>query len=84
MPNLGSIAERMVVRTTLPGGFRDRLAATILATILNFTVIATYAPAAYQCTRSVWFVPVLFSCFAFGMFVVLSHMWVITLQSWKH
>jgi hypothetical protein len=59
MPNLGSIAERMVVRTT-------------------------YAPAAYQCTRSVWFVPVLFSCFAFGMFVVLSHMWVITLQSWKH
>jgi hypothetical protein len=83
MQNLGSVAEWMVLRSTPPGGFRGRLAATVLATILDFIVIAVNGPSAYQCAPISWDVPVVFSILTLGLFTALGHMWLLTVKSWN-
>ncbi len=83
MPNLGSVAEWMgAVRNPLPEEFRDRLALTLLATVLDFGVIGMAGPVAFQCASISLGVPVAFSILAVGLFAVLGYMWFLTVKSW--
>jgi hypothetical protein len=83
MPNFASVAEWIAFRPTPPGGFRGRLAATVLATILDFTVIAMVGPAVVQCASISWLVPFVFSILVLALFSVLGHMWLLTLKGWN-
>jgi len=83
MPNLDSVAELLVfVRPTLPGGFRDRLVVTILATVLDLGAIVIAGPTAFACGAISLLVPVVFSILTVALLAVLGYMWLLTFRSW--
>jgi hypothetical protein len=84
MPNLASVALPIFVRRKPPGGFRDRLKITIVATVLDFCAILVFGPTAYACASISLLVPITFMVLAVGLFAVLWHMWVLTLKSWNY
>ena len=85
MSSLASAAELMVsVRPKPPGGFRDRLKITVLATVLDFGAILICGPAAYACAPISLGVPIVFSILAVALFAVLGHMWFLTFRNWNY
>jgi hypothetical protein len=85
MSNLASVAEQIfTARPTLPGGFRDRLKITVVATVLDFCAILVFGPTAFACASISLLVPITFMILAVGLFAVLWHMWVLTFKSWNY
>lgn len=84
MSNLYSVAEVIHPARILFSRKPDqRLAVTLLTTVLDIAVLALVAPIAFHCAFILPAVAVAFSLLSGAMFVSLAHMWLLTFRFWS-
>jgi len=84
MSSLYSVAEVIHPARILFSRKPDqRLAVTLLTTVLDIAVLALVAPIAFHCAFILPTVAVAFSLLSGAMFVSLAHMWLLTFRFWS-